>query len=185
MANPAEVILASLDRHLRGPAALRLMGGAALILGYGSNRATEDADLLLEQSELEVLVEHSSFGEAIEMANRELESAGLYLSHIFGPEQQILTPSWRESCRELPNAGRWRWLEVSVLGPLDLIVGKLARADEQDLDDIRFLLAHESLAPAAVREAMLGARVPKILAEAFSASCPKLERMLEELESPR
>ncbi len=185
MDNPAEVILAALDRHLRGPAAVRLMGGAALILGYGCERATEGADVLLEQSELEALVERSDFGDALEAANSELEPAGLYLSHIFGPEQQVLTPHWRENCRGIPNAGKWRWLEVFVVGPMDLTVGKLARADEQDLDDIRHLIAHESLSPTAVRHAMREARVPAILAEAFATSCPKLERILAELEPLR
>ena len=33
--NPALVILQALDRKLRAPGEIRLMGGAALIVGYG------------------------------------------------------------------------------------------------------------------------------------------------------
>ena len=91
MANPAQVILATLDRHLRGPTPLRLMGGAALILGYGLDRATENAVLPIEQAGLEALVENADFDEALDAANRELEPQGLYLSHVWGPEQQILS----------------------------------------------------------------------------------------------
>jgi hypothetical protein len=54
--NPAERILRTLGRHLEGPAQVRLLGGAALILGYGLDRATEDVDLLVEERELELLV---------------------------------------------------------------------------------------------------------------------------------
>lgn len=181
MANSAQVILSTLDRHLRGPASLRLLGGAALILGYGLERSTEDADLLLEQGELEALVERAEFGEALDATNRELEPLGLYLSHIWGPEQQILTPRWKGSCRPLPRDPSWKWLDVSVLGPLDLLVGKLARADEEDLEDIRFIISRESLDPAQVRKALEEALVPAILAEPFAVNRPKVERLLEGL----
>jgi len=179
----AQVILATLDRHLRGPASLRLTGGAALVLGYGCERATEDADIVLEDAELEALVERSDFGASLEAANRELEPQGMYLSHVFGPEQLILTPTWRESCRKLERHAGWKYLEVSVLGPLDLIVGKLARADEEDLDDIRYLIVQESLEPAAVRRAMREAMVPPILAATYSVTCQRLERLLAERPS--
>lgn len=43
---PARRILTVLDRHLSGPADIRLLGGAALILGYGRGRSTEDVDLV-------------------------------------------------------------------------------------------------------------------------------------------
>lgn len=70
---------------------------------------------------------------------------------------------------------------MSVLGPLDLLVGKLARADEEDLEDIRFLIAHESLTPQEIREALERAVVPPILADAFAASRPKIERLLGDM----
>jgi hypothetical protein len=184
VANSAELILSTLDRHLQGPASLRLMGGAALILGYGISRATEDADLLADQGELRALVERADFGAALEATNRELEPTGLYLSHVWGPEQQILTPRWRESCRRLPPDPGWRWLEVEVLGPLDIVVGKLARADAEDLEDIRFLIDRESLAPSQVLQAIAEAVVPAILAEAFASNRPKLEALIGEPVRP-
>jgi len=101
--NPAEQILEALDRHLEGPARIRILGGAALILGYGLNRSTEGVDLLADDREIELLISQANFAVALEATNRELEQ-GLYLSHIWGPEQQILTP---EPVAGLP------WLDVS------------------------------------------------------------------------
>lgn len=179
MPNAASTILTALDRHLSVPARIRLMGGAALTLAYGLDRSTEDADLLLDDEEAQFLAEHCNFGDALEKANAELESLGLYVSHIWGPEQQILTPEWKRSCRLVPLPELSR-LTVESLGPLDLIVSKLARADEGDLADIRYLLTREGLSPSAVRGAVERAHVPEILLEVF----PDARRRLEDLLGP-
>jgi hypothetical protein len=44
VAREAALILETLDRHLRGLGVIRLLGGAALTLGYGLDRA-DDGDL--------------------------------------------------------------------------------------------------------------------------------------------
>lgn len=159
--NPSEHILRTLASKLEGPAHLRLLGGAALVLGYGLGRSTEDVDLLLEDGELQVLIEEANIGAALEATNLELEPSGLYLSHIWGPEQQILTPEWREGCRRLDRDWGRAYLTVSVLGPLDLILSKLCRADDGDLDDIRHILAVERLQRATVEDALARALVPE------------------------
>ena len=92
--------------------------------------------LLFEDRELELLVANANFGAAVEATNRELEPEGLYLTPIWGPEQQILTPEWKVSCRPVARDWGTQWLTVEVLGPLDLIVSKLCRADDGDLEDI-------------------------------------------------
>lgn len=177
MEQGAKEILRALDRHLAGPCAIRLMGGAALILGYGMERSTEDADLLLDDDEAAFLAEERDFGDALEKANRDLEPMGLYLSHIWGPEQQILTPAWRSSCRPL-RLEDLKNLQVEVLGPLDLITSKLCRADAGDLADIRFLLSAESLSPDSVRRAMAEATVPQDFKDVYPANCSKVEQLL-------
>ena len=63
------------------------MGGAALILGYGRMRATEDVDLLHLDDEVEAMIEAADFGGALDATNRQLEPEGLYFSHNWGPEQ--------------------------------------------------------------------------------------------------
>lgn len=181
MAKAAEIILSALDRHLPGPAKIRLMGGAALTLAYGMDRATEDADLLLDDEEARFLAEQRGFGDALEKANRELEPLGLYVSHIWGPEQQILTPRWKQSCRAVPLPGLSR-LTVESLGPLDIIVSKLARADEGDLEDIRYLIASERLSSSAVRGAVALAQVPSMLKDVFPESVRRLDGLLRSAE---
>src|SRR5207237_1314042 len=100
----------------------------------------------------------------------------------WGPEQQILTPAWRQGCRRLGDLG-FEHLVVSVLGPLDIIVSKMARADEIDLEDMRYLIAHESLAPDVVRRAMDEASIPEILRDAYGESRPRVEALLREIEA--
>jgi hypothetical protein len=176
--NPAERILHTLGRHLEGPAHVRLLGGATLLLGYGLERATEDADLLIEDSELELLLAQANFAAAVEATNRELEAEGLYLTHIWGPEQQILTPGWKESCRFVERDWGTDLLTVSVLGPLDLILSKLCRADDADLDDIRHVIEHESIEHAAVESALREAQVPPIFADVFPANRERVMTLL-------
>lgn len=69
MAREAELILEVLDRHLVQPGTIRLLG-AALLLGYGLDRTTEDVDLLQDDAEVRALIETSDFGEALEATNR-------------------------------------------------------------------------------------------------------------------
>lgn len=177
--NPAERILETLARHLRGEAHVRLLGGAALVLGYGLDRMTEDADLLLDDAEIRLLVEQADFGAAIEATNRELEPEGLYVTHIWDPSQQILTPEWRASCRPVDRDWAGSRLRVSVLGPLDLVLSKLCRADDGDLDDIRFLIEHEQLGRTAVEAAMRIARVPGEFRDVFSEHCQRVLALFE------
>jgi hypothetical protein len=173
------LILRTLDRHLTAPGRIRLFGGAALVLGYGRRRQTEDADLLLDDAECRALIDDSGFSEAVEATNAELNPRGLYLTHIFGPEQEILSPAWREQCRTVSLEGLKK-LELSVLGPVDLVLTKLARGDEGDLDDVRFLLETGQADRSALRGALDQALVPEVLAESFAASRPKLLALLDE-----
>lgn len=168
--NPAERIMITLGRHLEGPAHIRLMGGGALILGYGMPRTTEDADLLLEDGELEALIQDANIGAAIEATNAELESEGLYLTHLWGPEQQILTPEWKTSCRSVERDWGTPLLSVSVLGPVDLVLSKLCRYDEGDRQDVDFLVRSQGLRLEQIEVALRRATVPEAFDEVFEAN---------------
>jgi hypothetical protein len=150
------------------------MGGAALILGYHLQRATEDADLLHDDDEMQILVDEGGFADAVAATNRELEEEGLYLTHIWGPEQQILTPEWREHCRPVYDNWGVPGLTVSVLGPADLILSKLCRADDEDLQDIRHIIRVENLSRAYLEQAMLRAVVPSDFADVFPGNCARV-----------
>jgi hypothetical protein len=184
VAGEAALILRTLDRHLTGPAHIRLLGGAALILAYGMGRSTEDADLLQDDAEMETLIEQGGFAEAVEATNAELAPTGLYLTHIWGPEQQILTPSWRVQCRPIRGLAL-QHLEVSALGPLDLIVSKLCRADTLDMADIEHVIRHEALTAEQVREALAQAQVPAVFQELFPSNRQKVEELLRRVPAAK
>jgi len=171
-------ILLTLDSYLTGHSEVRLMGGAALILAYGMRRSTEDVDLLQDQAEVEFLAEECNLGPALEATNADLEHLGLYISHIWGPEQEILTPEWREHCREVPLPSA-KHLRLLALGPLDLIVSKLCRADTLDLADIRHVIECCDLTGDDVRDAMRRATVPADLAPGYPGACRAVEALLE------
>ncbi|MEW5742663.1 MAG: DUF6036 family nucleotidyltransferase [Myxococcota bacterium] len=171
------LILRTLDRHLTAPGEVRLFGGAAFVLGYGRDRTTDDADLLLDDRECQVLIDSAGFAEAIDATNKELEPLGLYVSHVFGPEQQVLSPHWRSNCRPVVLPGLQK-LSVSCLGPVDLALTKMGRADDADLADIEFLLSSRQLDARALRHAIQVAVVPPEYAELFAAARPKVEALL-------
>ena len=179
--NPAHHILRTLAKHLEGPASVRLMGGAALIVGYGSNRATEDADLLMTDAELFAFMDSAELGAAIQSTNEELESVGLYLTHIWGPEQQILTPEWQPNCRRVDADWGSPHLTVEVLGPLDLILSKLCRADAQDLADIEHVMRVESLDRRRIEDALATALVPDCFQDVFVENTERLFSFLDQL----
>ena len=176
--DPATRILLTLDRHVSGPCEVRLMGGAAMILAYGMGRSTEDVDLLQDDDELVFLAEERDFGPALEATNAALEREGLYLSHIWGPEQEILTPEWRSACRRVAVAGLAR-LTVSALGPIDLILSKLCRADAPDLADIAWLIEREALDADRLRDAMRRAVVPAHFRSFYPEACASVEALLD------
>ena len=175
MAREAALILETLDRHLRGPGVIRLLGGAALTLGYGLDRSTEDVDLLQDDAEVRALIDAAEFGEAIEATNAELEPRGLYLTHIWGPEQLILASDWRERCRPLEFA-TLKKLKLEILGPADLVISKLVRADDGDLRDMEFLLTRHTT----VHE-IEGLLPTIVVPEVFRESWPRAEASLKSL----
>ncbi len=68
--------------------------------------------------------------------------------------------------------------KLTVFRPatIDLILTKMARGDDDDLQDIQFLLRQESLAREELTTAFSRARVPNIpeIQELFSRARPKL-----------
>ena len=178
MANPAALMLRTLDRHMKGPGELRLMGGAAMVLAYGMQRGTEDIDLLMEDRELELLVEQADLGAALAATNRELEPLGLYISHIWGPEQQILTPHWASGCRPVSLSPGLAKLRLTALGPLDLLVSKLCRADDGDLADIAYLIQYEALQLVDIRRTLSEALVPAAFRDVFEVGAARVEALL-------
>ena len=181
MNNPLEILL-TLDRHLTQPAELTVFGRSALALGlpnpspdYG---ATLDVDGIIpftaEAPDL-------GFWSAQQATNAELKNRGLYITHLFSELDVILQPDWQG--RRVALALPLTKLKVFRPGTADLVLTKMARADEQDLEDIRFLLSREPIAPGELEAAFARARVPDVpeIRQLFVAAQPKVLKLASEL----
>ena len=164
MNNPLH-ILQTLDRHLTKPAEITIFGRAVLALGFPNSPATfattHDVDAILPLSWLAAEEQNLDFWQAQQKTNAELEPTGLYITHLFRELEIILTPDWLNRRVRVPL--ELRKLTVFRPATLDLILTKMARGDENDLADIRFLLQQEKLSTEQLQNAFARARVPDVL----------------------
>lgn len=178
MNNP-QIILAALERHLVRSTRVILYGRAALSLGYPGAGvelgATMGVDAILPAVELAAIAADDQFWRAVDRVNRELESRGLYMTHLFSDDQLILTPDWFARIVSIPTEG-WQHLRVFRPATLDLVLTKMMREDPQDLGDIAFLLRQEPIRPAELRTAFSTAHVPELeeIRAAFAANQPRV-----------
>lgn len=177
MNNPLR-ILQTLDRHLTQPVEMTVFGRAALALGYPGSPAafyaTHDVDAILPLAWLAAEDDNADFWQAQQSTNAELQPEGLYLTHLFRELEIILTPDWLKA--RVRMTGSFQRLTLFRPSTLDLILTKMARGDENDLNDIHFLLAQEPVTVDVLREAFNRARVPDVpeIRELFLAAQPKV-----------
>lgn len=175
VSNPLR-ILKALDKNLTLPAEITLIGRSAL--GYAQAPAhfhnTQDVDGILPLAWLQPPDEHEDFWQAVQRTNVALEPDGLYLTHLFRELDVILQPDWIN--RRLRLAVGLEKLAVFRPATIDLILTKMARADEDDLQDIQFLLQQESLTREELTTAFARARVPEVpeIQELFNRARPKV-----------
>jgi len=143
-------ILETLDSFLERETNIILFGRAALTLGFGEVGkrfgTTQDVDAILPTVEMSRIESDSQFWEAIDKTNKQLESSGLYVSHLFTDRQVALTVDWLEKTVEIPS-GEYRFLRLSRPASADLILTKMMRNDREDLKDIAFILEQEPVDP--------------------------------------
>ena len=177
MSNPLR-ILGALDRHLNLPAELTLFGRSALALGFAQAPAhfhnTQDVDGILPLAWLEPPDSHEDFWQAVQSTNAELEPDGLYLTHLFREVDIILQPDWISRRLRL-NLGLPK-LTVYRPATIDLILTKMARGDDDDLQDIQFMIQQEAITAEQLNAAMTNARVPDVveIQELFSRARPEV-----------
>ena len=164
MNNPLH-ILQTLDRHLTKPAEITIFGRAVLALGFPNSPATfattHNVDAILPLAWLAAEEQNLDFWEAQQKTNSELEPTGFYITHLFRELEIILTPDWLNRRVRVPLG--LQKLVVFRPAMLDLILTKMARGDENDLADIRFLLQQEKLSTEQLQNAFARARVPDVL----------------------
>jgi hypothetical protein len=185
MNNPLH-ILQTLDRHLTKPAEITIFGRAALALGFPNSPAafatTHDVDAILPLSWLAAEDENMDFWQAQQKTNAELEPSGLYITHLFRELEIILTPDWLARRARVPL--ELQKLTVFRPATLDLILTKMARGDENDLADIRFLLRQETISVSKLQTTFSRARMPDVpeIQELFHAAQPKIFAMFPPLQ---
>ncbi len=126
-----ENFLRALDRALKGPATMLVIGGTAAVLRYGATRATQDIDTL------------STVSQSLALA----ASAARAKTGLDIPIQYVTiadTPEDYESRLErvLPQLKR---LSVLVPERHDLVLMKAVRAYEHDIQVIREIHSHAPL----------------------------------------
>jgi hypothetical protein len=177
VSNPLR-ILETLDDHLGQVADLTLFGRSAIALGFPTApskfHSTQDVDGILPLSWLKPSETHEDFWRAVQETNAELEPEGLYLTHLFRELDVILQPDWIQ--RRVSIQHSFEKLSIYRPATIDLILTKMARGDDDDLDDIAFLLRQESLRADDLREAFDRARVPDVpeIRELFARTQPKV-----------
>lgn len=176
----AETILRTLDRHLDSPRTLILYGRAALALGFEPPpegvAMSRDVDVILTAQQSAELDDQPAFWDALGAANDELDSAGLYLTHLFEESQVILRPEWQDHLVPISKPSL-RWLHLFRPGALDLLLTKMMRGlDPQDMEDAAFLIRSAQLSCADVQQAIASARIPDVpeIAEAFRCASPHI-----------
>jgi hypothetical protein len=170
--NHPEKILRTLDAHLTRPTRLILYGRAALALGFGNSppsfQATLDVDAILPEVEMTMIDDDDQFWDAIGKTNDQLESSGLYITHLFVDTQIIISPNWLTNITPIKLSGLYH-LKLFRPSTLDLILTKMMRIDPQDRTDINFLISRSELLQVEVETTLAAARIPAIpeIQEAF------------------
>lgn len=190
--NSAQRIAETLDRHLTEKTEIVVFGAAAVMLDprytqHLNARVTNDVDIIIP-AEREVQVDADrDFWNAVEKANKDLESEGLYISHIFPERQVTLTPEWQQHTVRLETPGLKK-LSISRPRALDLVISKMGRGDAQDQEDVRNLLRLEHkvsgkiITANEVRAAAESARVPEIYQGIFPEACRRIVAAAQEIE---
>lgn len=180
--NHPETIIRALDGHLSKPTGLILYGRAALALGFPSApqefHATMDVDAILPEVEMTAIESDDGFWEAIEKTNEQLESSGLYLTHLFCDSQVILRPDWLKHLIPIPM-DRLRFLHLQRPSTEDLILTKMMRIDPQDRSDIEFLLRENPMDARQLETLLASARIPDLeeIHNAFESNCAWLRSL--------
>lgn len=192
MTNSANQIVETLDRHLSAPTGIVVFGAAALLLDerharHLAARQTNDVDIIIPASSEMKIDADMSFWSAIEATNKELEPAGLYISHIFPEREVALTPEWQNHVVTL-NIPKLEKLKVSRPRVLDLVVSKMGRGDPTDLEDVRQMLRIERLATGRaisaeeIAAAAARANVPTVYQEIFPQARDRIIQMVRASE---
>jgi hypothetical protein len=114
---------------------LYVLGGAAVVLAYGSRRATMDIDAYIADGRyMELLLGWAGAGSELERRH------GLFIHGANTELMLIETPDWLTRSKTILR-GKFKYLTVKVLSREDLVLSKLSRYNDRDRSDIAVILA--------------------------------------------
>jgi len=116
--------LRALDAKLSKKTAIYIIGGSAITLAYSPDNRTSDIDIVGGDKELE------RFGG---ISSDLAKAHGVYVYDV-----SFSAPTgWRQRCKTLD----FKLINISVYvaDPYDIVLGKLARLEPKDIDDIQSL----------------------------------------------
>lgn len=159
-------ILHALDRRLDHDIRLVLYGRAALQLAFRDAPAetafSRDVDAIIPLGDHALLSHDERFWDALEATNVELQSEGLYLTHLFRADQVFLRPQWEAHLMPVAQPVT-RFLKLFRPATLDLILTKMMRgSDAQDMADAQFLIQHDRISVAQLEQAIAEVQGPDI-----------------------
>jgi hypothetical protein len=129
-----ELFLRELGRAFRGPARLYLVGGTTVVY-EGLRQTTMDIDLGIQ-------VDPAHHGDLMRAIAKLKDQLHINVEEA-SPGDFIPLPSgWQERS---PYVGRFGQIDVFHFDPVSMALAKLGRGYEQDLDDVRTLLASDLL----------------------------------------
>ena len=171
-------IVEALDALIDHEVSLVIYGRAAIALGFHEppeqTTLSLDVDVILRHSHTQMLDADDQFWEAQEAVNVQLDSEGLYMTHLFGEHQVFLRPQWESEI--VPTLRpTLKYLRLFRPATLDLLLTKMMRGnDEQDMQDIDFLIRHDRLTQSQIKGAFAEAVIPdnQELRDAFDRARP-------------
>jgi hypothetical protein len=182
MSNAARIV-AAFDALLDHEVALVIYGRAAIALGFREppvqTTLSLDVDVILRDSHTAALDADDQFWVAQEAVNAELDKDGLYITHLFGEHQVFLRRQWES---EIVPVLRPPLQHLRLFRPAtpDLLLTKMMRGnDEQDMQDVDFLIRHDHLSQAQIESAFRDAVIPdnQELRDAFERARPTVLRL--------
>jgi len=186
----ASLILQTLDEQLDHPVRLVLYGRAALQLGFANPpqgvAQSKDVDCIIPAAELGALTEDTGFWDAQEATNQKLRPLGLYITHLFRDDQVFLRQGWEQLVEPIPKTSL-RWLRLFRPATIDLVLTKMMRgSDPQDMADAEFLIRHDRLTEAQLREAFTQMKPIELveLRDAFAKAKPMVLQFARDAGSP-
>ena len=188
MSNAARIVT-TLDSLLTVEASLILYGRASIALGFENPPAATlrslDVDALLTTSYESAFAEVPEFWVAQEKLNQVLDDEGLYMTHIFPADMVFLRRQWESEIIPVLRP-TLRHLRLFRPATLDLILTKMMRGnDEQDMQDIDFMIRHDRITRTQIEGAFRDAVIPDggELRDAYDRAKPTVLTIAQKAEA--